>query len=276
MPPIFSMDHISYAYSDNQPGVIDISMEIKQGEQVVILGANASGKSTLLRLLDGLIFSTSGTVNAFGQSLSERSMDGTPFGRFFRQQVAFLFQNTDAQLFCSSVEEELAFGPRHLGMPESETARRTQDMIEMFRLGQIRHRPPQMLSGGEKKRVGLAAILAVGPSVILLDEPTAGLDPRNRAFLVDTLLDLSEAGKTVIVATHDLSLAKSISRRAVVLGEDHEIAADGPVEDILSDLDLLASVNLVHVHQHRHGQIIHAHQHHHAGPHEHDHDGGHK
>lgn len=244
MEPLFLLDHVTCTYPDGQTGLSDLTLEVTQGEQVAILGANASGKSTLLQLLDGLIFGAAGCVRAFGQDLSEKTLDGTLFGRFFRHQVAFLFQNTDAQLFCSSVDEEIAFGPRHLGMPEVETAQRVEDMLDMFQLRQIRHRSPQSLSGGEKKRVGLAATLAVGPSVILLDEPSSGLDPRNRAFLIDALVQFTKWGKTVIVATHDLELASAVSTRAVVLGEDHRLASDNGIEDIMSDLDLLAKVNL--------------------------------
>lgn len=265
----FDLIEAGYSYPCGQCAVGSISLNIAQGEQVAILGANASGKSTLLRLMDGLLFPSSGIVRAFGKDLSEKTMDGTKFGLFFRQQVAFLFQNIDAQLFCSSVEDEIAFGPRHLGMSIEDTSQRVQDMISMFDLAELRNRPPQTLSGGEKRRVGLAAALAVGPSVLLLDEPTTGLDPRNQAFLVDTLLALADAGKTLIIATHDLELARDVTNRSVVLSEDHRVAADGPTDIILSNVELLAGVNLIHVHPHRHGRLVHTHPHTHVGPHGH-------
>ena len=274
MDETFALDRASYTYPGGQPGLTDATLRIRAGEQVAILGANASGKSTLLRLLDALIFSTSGKVSAFGRELSEASTDGTAFGRFLRQQVAFLFQNVEAQLFCATVEEELGFGPRHLGVPEDKIVERIGQICNMFRLGEIRRRSVQSLSGGEKRRVGLAAVLAVGPSVVLLDEPTAGLDPRNRALLVDALLDLADAGKTLVVATHDLELASEVASRAVVLGEDHTIVADGDIGPIIADSELLAEVNLVHLHSHRHWRVLHAHPHYHSGPHEHEHDPG--
>jgi cobalt/nickel transport system ATP-binding protein len=177
----------------------------------------------------------------------------------------------DAQLFCSTVDDELAFGPRHLGMSEDEICRRTEDLVALFNLSEIRGRQPQHLSGGEKRRVGLASVLAVGPSVVLLDEPTSGLDPRNRAFLVDMLLGLSDAGRTVVIATHDLDLARDVTTKSVVISEDHCLAAAGETSSVLDDLDLLEKVNLIHVHEHSHGGVIHVHPHSHGGQHNHEH-----
>lgn len=269
---IFQADCISYVYPGGQAALDNISLKIRAGEQVALLGANASGKSTLLRLLDGLLFPCEGRVIAFGEELSEQSLDGTFFGRFFRSQIAFLFQNVDAQLFCPTVKEELAFGPRHIGLSEKEIAHRIEGMVAMFRLEDVLDRSPQSLSGGEKRRVGLAAILAVGPSVVMLDEPTTGLDPRNRAFLMDTLIELSDAGKTIIVATHDLELAHVVASRGIVLSEDHQIAADTDIHGVLADVSLLSDVNLVHIHPHKHGDMTHVHPHAHSRPHEHDSD----
>ncbi|HOM73421.1 MAG TPA: ABC transporter ATP-binding protein, partial [Armatimonadota bacterium] len=190
MDVVFSLEHANFTYPDGQTGLENISFQIAQGERVAILGANASGKSTLLYILDALLYPTAGSAKAFGKELTEKSVEGSSFGKFFRQQVAFLFQNVDAQLFCPTVEDELAFGPRHLGFSEVETADRVNDMLNMFQLIKIRSRSPQTLSGGEKRRVGLAAVLTVGPSVLLLDEPTSGLDPRSRVFLVESLIEL--------------------------------------------------------------------------------------
>lgn len=268
---VFKFDDVSYTYGDNQPAIRNVTFDVLRGESIAILGANASGKSTLLQLMDGLVFPLSGQIEAFGTPLSEKTIDGTKFGRYFRQNVSFLFQNIDAQLFCPSVADELSFGPSHLGMSEEETARRVSDLANMFHLGSILDRSPYTLSGGEKRRVGLAAVLAVGPQVILLDEPTTSLDPRSQAFLVDTLLELADAGKTLIIATHDLELARDVTTRAIVLTEDHKLAADQSTEDVLSDSDLLADVNLIHIHQHRHGKAVHAHPHTHIEPHQHKH-----
>ncbi len=272
MKEIFRVDNAAYSYPSGQAALEGVSLSVAEGEKIALLGANASGKSTLLSILDGLVFPTSGEAYAFGEMLSERTLDGTEFGRFFRRQVAFLFQNVDAQLFCSSVEEELSFGPRHLGMNEKEIKERTEDLVEVFRLEKIRTRAPQTLSGGEKRRVGLAAVLAVGPSVVMLDEPTSGLDPRNRAFLIDCLRELGDAGKTIVIATHDLELAHDVADRGIILTENHKVASDGPIHGILSSHELLERVNLVHVHTHSHEDVVHAHDHHHGGPHEHNHE----
>lgn len=268
---IFTIESVDYSYPNGQQALHDITFSIAPGERVAILGANASGKSTLLQLMDALIYCKRGRLTAFGQGITERSVEGTEFGRYFRRQVAFLFQNVDAQLFCSTVEDELAFGPRHLGMDEDKIVQRIESFLDIFNLRDILKRSPQTLSGGEKRRVGLAAVLTVSPSVLMLDEPTSGLDPRSRTFLIDTLQELSSTGKTLIIATHDLELAGDVTDRTIVLGEDHRIYTDAPVTSVLRDHDLLSRVNLVHLHPHKHGKVVHVHPHSHVRPHEHSH-----
>jgi len=248
MDNIFTLESVSYSYPGGQQALNEITLDIAPGERIVILGANASGKTTLLRILDALIYPTTGRFSAFGHEITEHSIESTEFSRYFRSQVAFLFQNIDAQLFCSTVREELAFGPRHLSMEESKIVQRISEFLDIFRLREIADRPPQTLSGGEKRRTGLAAVLMTAPSVLLLDEPTSGLDPRNRVFLINMLKELSSAGKTVITATHDLELAGVIANRAIILGEDHKIAADGDIASLLGNSDLLSKVNLIAPH----------------------------
>lgn len=245
MDCIFTLKSVDYSYPDGRQALHGITLDIVPGERIAVLGANASGKSTLLQILDALIYPTAGRFSAFGHEITERSVEGTEFSRYFRSQVAFLFQNIDAQLFCSTVREELAFGPRHLGMEESKIVQRINDFLDIFRLKEIENRPPQTLSGGEKRRTGLAAALMAAPSVLLLDEPTSGLDPRNQVFLINMIKELSTAGKTVITATHDLELAGVIANRAIILGEDHKIAADGDIASVLRNSRLLSKVNLI-------------------------------
>jgi len=268
---IFDLKDVSYAYPDGQPGVDCLSLSIARGERVALAGANASGKSTLLCLLDGLYFATFGEVRAFGEMLTEKSLSGGEFARNFRRQVGFMFQNSDAQLFCSTVEEELAFGPLQLGLSDAEVREAIARNLDRCGLNHIRSRPPYSLSIGEKKRVALASVLATDPSVLLLDEPTAGLDPRSQVWLIDLLTGLAAEGKTLITATHDLHAIGHLADRVIVLNDDHGVSASGPVIEIFSNHELLVSANLIHAHAHAHGQVSHVHEHLHSGEHEHTH-----
>jgi cobalt/nickel transport system ATP-binding protein len=271
MGTVFTVDEASYAYPGCGPSLDRVSLTIGQGERVALLGANGSGKSTLLCLLDGLYFPTSGTITALGETLTEEALERTSFGPRFRRAVGFLFQNSDAQLFCPTVEAELSFGPLQLRLPTDEIRQRITDTLALLGLEQLRDRCPQNLSGGEKKRVALASLLAVSPSVLLLDEPTAGLDPRSQSVLLEILEGLSEAGITLVTATHDLALAPHLADRAIVLGEDHRIAADAPVDVVLRGTELLLAVNLIHAHRHAHGGEVHEHAHRHVMAHDHRH-----
>jgi cobalt/nickel transport system ATP-binding protein len=268
---LFDIKNVAYDYPTGECGLAGVSVEVKKGDRMAVLGANASGKSTLLRLLAGLCFASDGAVTAYGKPLTQDTLDGREFRKFFRSEIGMLFQNVDAQLFSATVEEDIAFGPLQLGLPLDEVRTRITDMAHLCGVDGLLSRSPHALSGGEKKRVALASVLAVNPSVLLLDEPTAGLDPRTEVWLLDMLDSLSSAGKTVVIATHDLRFASEFADRLIVLSEEHTVAAEGPPEKILSDEELLLRVNLIHSHAHRHGRTRHAHPHLHSLGHEHDH-----
>jgi len=242
---VFQVSGVTFAYPGFPPCLCAVDLEVAPGERVAVLGANGSGKSTLLHLLDGLHFAQSGRVRAFGQVLEERLLETSPFGSRFRAQVGYLFQNSEAMLFCPTVAEELAFGPLQLGLPAAEVRTRIADALALLEIGHLQDRPPAALSAGEKKRVALASLLTLSPSVLLLDEPTAGLDPRSQGLLLDLLAGLHASGLTLVTATHDLDLLPELAERVVVLGEDHRVAAEGPVKDILADGPLLLRANLV-------------------------------
>jgi len=272
MDNLITIDNITFAYPGRPACLEDVSFTVRAGERVALLGANGSGKSTLLHLLDGLYFTTVGSISAFGTALTEEGLERPPFGPRFRQQVGFLFQHSDAQLFCAGVEEELAFAPLQLRWPKEEIRRRIDDTLALLEIAHLRDRAPQTLSAGEQKRVALASLLVVNPSVLLLDEPTAGLDPRSQSILLELLESLHAAGMTLITATHDLTLVPHLADRALVLSEEHRLVADAPAMQILDDLDLLLSVNLIHAHTHRHGSVVHRHAHQHIVAHEHKHE----
>jgi cobalt/nickel transport system ATP-binding protein len=242
---VFEVEEVCYSYPGGPLVLRDIGFSVRTGESVAVLGANASGKSTLLHLLDGLYFPTRGRVAALGRELTEESVETPPFSREFRQQVGFLFQNSDAQLFCSTVDEELAFGPLQLRLPHPEVERRVNDILTLLEIERLRQRSPHELSEGEKRKVALGSVLTCAPRVLLLDEPSAGLDPRTRDWLVDFVGALHREKATLVIATHDLSLARELSERAIVLSEDHRLVRDAPTSEVLDNRELLLSVNLV-------------------------------
>jgi len=269
--PLFELKDVSYYYLNKIPALREVSLKIQAGERVAILGANGSGKSTLMHILDGLIYPSSGQVLAFGQELTERRLEDPQFNREFRSKVGFLFQNPDVQLFCPNVWDEIAFGPLQLQLPREEIRRRVEDVLEMLGIGELRDRPPYALSGGEKRKVAIGSVLSLNPQVLILDEPTNGLDPRTQQWLIELLAELHLAGKTLITATHDLSIVDEIADRVLVMNESHRLVAEGPPSRILNDYHLLLEVNLIHEHVHRHGDIIHHHGHAHLFTHDHPH-----
>ncbi len=264
METIFDLQNTSYTYLEKFEALKDVNLKITQGEQIVVVGANGSGKSTLLSLLAALIFPTAGEFHAFGNAVTEEvfnSLQDNEFGRYFRKNVGFVFQNPDIQLFCSTVFDEIAFGPLQFDMPQEDVKRRTEEIMSLMGISGLRDRAPHTLSGGEKKKVCIASILSINPDVLLLDEPTAGLDPRSQLWFIELLQDLAKAGKTVITATHDLDIIEQISTRAIVFGEDHAIKADSDCVAVMNDLELLLSTNLIHEHMHRHATLMHNHLH---------------
>ncbi len=267
--PLFEVRGVTFAYPGRPPSLEEVSFTVGKGERVALLGANGSGKTTLLLLLDGLYFPNKGRVYFEGDPIEAQTLEGKEAGRAFRRRVGLLFQNPDAQLFSPSVADELSFAPRQLGLPAEEAADRVESVLTLMEISNLRDRPPQSLSAGEKKRVALASLLTAGPSVLLLDEPTAGLDPRSQSRLLDILEHLHEAGLTLVTATHELLLLPHLADRAVVLSPDHRLVADAAAEAVLADLPLLDSANLIHVHSHRHGNVLHRHPHLHWAGHHH-------
>jgi len=250
--PFFEVKAASYSYIPNQPVLSNINLQLNQGQSLVILGANGCGKSTLLKMLCGLISPTSGQILAFGHQLSEKALEDARFLRHFRQQVGFIFQNSDAQLFSATVQDELAFAPLQAGLDSATVALRIAETAELLEITHLLDRPPYRLSGGEKKKVAIACVLAVNPSILFLDEPTNGLDPRTQFWLIEFLASLQKAGKTIVTATHDLSIVEEIAQRVIVFSEDHTIAADGDPLEILANRSLLLDVNLIHERSHFH------------------------
>jgi cobalt/nickel transport system ATP-binding protein len=242
--PVFECRGLHYRYLGRHLALDDVSLTVSKAEKVALLGANGSGKSTLLKVLDGLIFPDAGTFRAFAEIVTEDTLEDDQFSRAFRSRVGFVFQSSDAQVFSPTVREEVAFGPLNMGLDRDDVEQRVGDTLTMLEIDALAERPPYQLSGGEKKRVAIASVLAMNPEVLLFDEPTAALDPRTRLWLMDLIIELNAAGKTIVLATHDLDSLDALSDRCIVFGEDHRIAAEGPTGTILSDWDLLVRTNL--------------------------------
>ena len=222
MTPLFSLDNVCFAY-EGHIALRYITLDVARGETVVLQDSNGCGKSTLLKLLNGLVYAEEGTYRFDGDVIDEKSLKDNVFSKRFHQRVGFIFQNSDVQLFCGNVEEEISFGPRQMGLSEEEVKRRTDDVIGLLGIEDLRERAPYHLSGGEKRKVAIACILSMNPEALVLDEPLAGLDRKTQEWLVGFLLDLKKAGKTLIVSTHNDELAHTLADRLVVIGDDHSI-----------------------------------------------------
>ena len=270
MPQLFELRDVSFDY-EGIAALRSLSLSIAQGERLALLGANGSGKSTLLRLLDALCVPASGVIQFDGQALTPDRLQDDKFALPFRRRVALVFQNPDVQLFNPTVFDEVAFAPLQLQWPRAELLSRVAETMEWMGIAHLKDRPPYRLSGGEKKRVALASVFVLNPDVILLDEPTATLDPRSQSQVIDLIQHWKGSAKTVITATHQLEIVADIADRIVVL-EEGRIAASGAVEEVLHDHELLLRANLVHAHRHSHGSVTHSHPHMHSHEkHEHEH-----
>lgn len=222
----------------------DINLKVEKGERIVVLGINGSGKSTLLKLLNALLFPTKGTYLYKGKNIEKNAFKDKNFIKAFRKEVVLLFQNPDAMLFNPTVYDEIAFGLRQLGFEEKVVKERVLYWAEIFRLTQYLNKPPFILSGGQKQKLCLACLLVLEPEVLLLDEPTANLDPKSTGWLIDFLSELK--GVTTITSTHNLNLVPELGNRLIVLGEGGSIIYDGEVESFLKDQEKLINAGLVY------------------------------
>ncbi len=248
--------HHKYDTTETLSGV---NCHIHEGEKIVLLGSNGCGKSTLLKLMAGLFKPSSGSILYEGKPLP-KSLKNKDFRRRFRRETGLLFQNSDAMLFNPTVLDEIAFGPKQHDFPDAEEAARL--WADKMGITPILDRAPWTLSAGQKQIVCLASLLVLDPRLLLLDEPTSALDPRSTGWLVDFLQDLPQ---TLVVATHNLSMASELGERCLVMGEDHTIIHDGDVLALRKENDILLRANLVHEHSHLHkdGNVEHRHYHSH-------------
>ncbi|MGI8495490.1 MAG: energy-coupling factor ABC transporter ATP-binding protein [Pyrinomonadaceae bacterium] len=264
---VFEVRSVTFSYNEIK-AIDDLSLTVKKGQRIVILGANGSGKSTLLRLLDGLYFPQRGTISAFGELLTETALQEGQYSDKFRQRVALVFQNPDVQLFNPTVFDEIAFAPLQLQWEKNEIRRRIAEIMEMMEIAHLKDRSPHLLSGGEKKRVAIASVLVFDPQVLLMDEPTAALDPKSRSQIIDLLIGWQKTGKTVITATHDLDIIEDIADYCFIF-QAGRVRAEGTPQEMLRNTEILRETNLIHLNRHLHSDgKIHSHPHIHRN---HDH-----
>ena len=236
---LLSLQNVVYAYPDEEPALREISIDIRRGERIAVLGNNGAGKSTFFLICNGILRPQQGRISFAGEEIRYTKKDLTEL----RKKVGIVFQDADNQIIASTVESEISFGPMNLCLPLREVERLVDEAVEQMDLEAYRQRPPQYLSGGEKKRVSIADILAMRPEIILFDEPTASLDPKNTALLEETLDKLSKRGITLVVSTHDVDFAYRFASRAVVFSRG-EIVADAEPDAVFSDASVIREAGL--------------------------------
>jgi cobalt/nickel transport system ATP-binding protein len=228
---------VVFRYPNGAVALDGISLKIEEHTKVVLLGENGSGKTTLLLHLNGLHRPTSGEVTVLGKPVDAENMD------WVRTNVGMIFQNADDQLFAPTVYQDVAFGPRNLGMDETRVEQRVEEVLDMLNIAHLRDRQPDALSGGEKRRVALAGILVMDAEIIALDEPHSGLDPRGCLEFNDLLDELYSKGRTIIVATHDVEFAASWADECVIMKKG-KIEGGGTPEHVFSDVELVGRSSL--------------------------------
>lgn len=230
---------ISFAYEEQPETLRSLSLSFSSGEKVAVIGGNGAGKSTLFLCCNGVLQPQKGEILLRGQKISAKKKDLN----LLRQSAGVVFQDPNQQFVGATVEEEISFGPMNLCLPEAEVRRRVEQALQQLELGSLRDRPPHLLSGGEKKRLSIAGVLAMQPELILLDEPTAFLDGSSARGLEGTLADLHSQGKTLVLSTHDMDFVYRWADRALLL-LDGRIAADGLPQTVFGCRNLLDQAGL--------------------------------
>ena len=222
MTPIINLSHISYNYEEVS-ALNDISLEIYAGELIFFTGPNGCGKSTLFKLLNGLIFPTKGEYYFDNKKIDKNTLQDNIFAKNFHKRIGYIFQNPDVQLFNATVYDEIAFGPRQMNLDEEIIHQRVNELLIYLNIQHLQDRPPYHLSGGEQKKVALAAILALNPDILMIDEPLNGLDNKPRQWFKDFLIDFIKANKTILISTHEQELLSLPHSRIIKFNDEHTI-----------------------------------------------------
>ena len=236
---MIEVKNIKYSYTIDHQALKGVSLKVEKGNMVALLGKNGAGKSTLFLHLNGIYEPDEGQVLIDGEELKYDKKSLLKF----RQKVGIVFQNPDDQIFAPTVEEDVAFGPLNLGLPMEEVQNRVTEALKRVGMDGYEKTAPHHLSGGQKKRVAIAGILAMKPEVMVLDEPTAGLDPQGVENLTKLLKELNEEGYTIIISTHDVDLVPTYAKKVFVM-VDGLLIAEGTPKEIFSQPDILEQANL--------------------------------
>ena len=222
MTPIINLSHISYNYEEVS-ALNDISLEIYAGELIFFTGPNGCGKSTLFKLLNGLIFPTKGEYYFDNKKIDKNTLQDNIFAKNFHKRIGYIFQNPDVQLFNATVYDEIAFGPRQMNLDEEIIHQRVNELLIYLNIQHLQDRPPYHLSGGEQKKVALAAILALNPDILMIDEPLNGLDNKTRQWFKEFLIDFIKANNTILISTHEQELLSLPHSRIIKFNDEHTI-----------------------------------------------------
>ncbi len=236
---MLEVQNIKYSYNNDYQALKGVSLKIEKGDMVALLGKNGAGKSTLFLHLNGIYQPDEGKVFIDGEELKYDKKSLLKF----RQKVGIVFQNPDDQIFAPTVEEDVAFGPLNLGLSMEEVQNRVEDALERVGMTGYEKTAPHHLSGGQKKRVAIAGILAMKPEIMVLDEPTAGLDPNGVTNLVKLLKELNAEGITIVISTHEVNLVPDYANKAFVM-VDGNLIAEGTPREIFSQPNILEQANL--------------------------------
>ncbi|MBU3111651.1 energy-coupling factor ABC transporter ATP-binding protein [Clostridium lacusfryxellense] len=236
---------INYSYDCGVPALKNVNIKINAGESVAFIGPNGSGKSTLMKLINGLVNPDSGSYEFEGLKITSKHLQNDMFLKKFHKKIGFVFQNSEVQLFCSNVYDEIAFGIRQMNMPEDEVRIRVEDILNLLKVDNLKDRQPYHLSGGEKRKIAIASVLVMNPDVLVFDEPMNGLDPESKRFLKKLMIELNEAGKTILCSTHDFEYVEGVFKRVVVFSKDHTIIRDGDYKEIMEDKKFLFDNNII-------------------------------
>jgi cobalt/nickel transport system ATP-binding protein len=242
---MIDIKNVSFSYNAEASALKNINFHAAEGEAVALIGVNGSGKSTLMKLINGLISPEAGSYFFDGEEINYKKLQNEKFSKAFHKKIGFVFQNSEVQLFCSNVYDEIAFGPRQMEMSEEEVRIRVEDTMKLLKIEGLRNRQPYHLSDGEKKKVAIASVVVLNPEVYIFDEPMNGLDPKTKRFLKEFMININKAGKTIICSTHDFEYVKGVFKRAVVFSGDHTIIRDDLYDKIMADTEFLYANNII-------------------------------
>ncbi len=229
-----NLDHLTFTYDGNREVLSDISFHLKAGETVGLIGANGAGKSTLLKILTGLLTDYKGQVKLDGMDVNKKNLAAV------REKTGYVFQDSESQLFLSTVYEDVAFGPRNYGYSEEEVQKKVMSALQQVHIEELKDRPIYRMSGGQKKLAAIATILSMEPEVILFDEPSVGLDPKNRRNLINII---NRIGGLKIIASHDLDMIFDTCDKTILI-EKGKLIYEGETAKILTDQRLLEESGL--------------------------------